>query len=70
MSVFNQETENGEDMSRYTGLLKSSIDIVKDKQEDNVFESFFSIGGTDIQSSLDLDFNDIELISFLVIKGA
>lgn len=70
VSVFNQETENGEDMSRYTGLLKSSIDIVKDKQEDNVFESFFSIGGTDIQSSLDLDFNDIELISFLVIKGA
>lgn len=70
VKVFNHETENGEDMSRYTSLLKSSIDIVKDKQEDSVFESFFTMGGTDIQSSLDLNFNDIELISFLVIKGA
>lgn len=66
---FNKETDNGEDMTIYTDLLKKSIDVVRNKQEESVFDSFFTPGGTDIQQSLNLDFNDIELISFLIIKG-
>ena len=66
---FNKETDNGEDMSVYTDLLKKSLDVVRNKQEESVFDSFFTPGGTDIQQSLNLDFNDIELISFLIIKG-
>ena len=61
---FNKETDNGEDMSVYTDLLKKSLDVVRNKQEESVFDSFFTPGGTDIQQSLNLDFNDIELISF------
>lgn len=66
---FNQETNEGQDMSFYTELLRQSIDIVKDKQEESGFDSFFSPGGTSIQQTLSLDFDDLELISFLIIKG-
>ncbi|WP_186668805.1 helicase-related protein [Sporosarcina sp. BP05] len=69
VQLFNEETMNGEDMQQYTDLLKKSIDIVKDKQEDNAFDSFFTPGGTSMQTDLQLDFDDLELISFLVIKG-
>ncbi|WP_242318409.1 helicase-related protein [Bacillus cereus group sp. BfR-BA-01314] len=69
VKIFNEETHNGEVMEKYTSLLKKSIDIVKDNQEDSVFDSFFTTGGTNIQQNLSLDFDDLELISFLVIKG-
>lgn len=69
VKIFNVETNNGEDMQQYTDLLKKSIDIVKDKQEDDAFGSFFTAGGTSMQTDLLLDFDDLELISFLVIKG-
>lgn len=65
---FNKETNDGEDMRRYTNLLRQSIDIVKDKHETDVFDSFFTPGGTSIQSDMDLDFDELELISFLIIK--
>lgn len=66
---FNKETNNGKDMSFYTELLRKSIDIVKDKHTDTGFDSFFTPGGTDIQQTLSLDFDDLELISFLIIRG-
>ena len=69
VQLFNEETMNGEAMQQYTDLLKKSIDIVKDKQEDNAFDSFFTPGGTSMQIDLQLDFDDLELISFLIIKG-
>ncbi len=69
VKVFNDETNNGECMEKYTSLLKKSIDIVKDKQEDSVFDSFFTMGGTNIHQSISLDFDELELISFLIIKG-
>lgn len=69
VSAFNDETKNAEDMSTYTDLMKQAVDIIKDKHEDTAFDSFFSIGGTSIQSNLDFEFDDIELISFLIIKG-
>lgn len=68
VNEFNDETMNGEDMRHYTDLLKTSIDIVKDKQEDDAFASFFTPGGTAMQTELELDMDEMELISFLVIK--
>ncbi|WP_100011639.1 helicase-related protein [Lentibacillus sediminis] len=67
---FNEETNDGEDMQRYTDLLQQSIDIVKDKQDSDAFESFFSPGGTStsMQTDIQLDFDELELISFLIIK--
>lgn len=69
VAEFNDETNNATDMSKYRELMKQAVDIIKDKHEDTAFESFFSIGGTSIQTNLDLEYDDIELISFLVIKG-
>nr|WP_144925332.1 helicase-related protein [Paenibacillus bovis] len=69
VTQFNDETNNSTDMSKYTELMKQAVDIVKDKQEDTAFDSFFSIGGTSIQTNMDFEFDDIELISFLIIKG-
>lgn len=69
MVQFNEETNDATDMSTYIDLMKQAVDIIKDKQEDTAFDSFFSIGGTSIQTNMDFDFDDIELISFLVIKG-
>ncbi|GAE28601.1 DEAD/DEAH box helicase-like protein [Halalkalibacter wakoensis JCM 9140] len=66
---FNEETNHAMDMSTYTDLMKKAVDIIKDKHEDTAFDSFFSIGGTSIQTNLDFEFDDVELISFLVIKG-
>lgn len=69
VAEFNHETNKATDMSKYRELMKQAVDIIKDKHEDTAFESFFSIGGTSIQTNLDLEYDDIELISFLVIKG-
>ncbi|KYC89944.1 hypothetical protein B4102_3951 [Heyndrickxia sporothermodurans] len=69
VSQFNDETNNASDMSTYTELMRQAVDIIKDKQEDTAFDSFFSIGGTSIQTNMDFEFDDMELISFLVIKG-
>lgn len=69
VAQFNDETNNAADMSRYTELMRQAVDIIKDKQEDTAFDSFFSIGGTSIQTNMDFEFDDIELISFLIIKG-
>ncbi|NLJ17673.1 helicase-related protein [Globicatella sulfidifaciens] len=69
VAEFNDETNKATDMSKYRELMKQAVDIIKDKHEDTAFESFFSIGGTSIQTNLDLEYDDIELISFLVIKG-
>lgn len=69
VQLFNAETNHATDMSMYRDLMKQAVDMIKDKQEDTAFDSFFSIGGTSIQSNMDFEFDDIELISFLVIKG-
>jgi SNF2 family DNA or RNA helicase len=66
---FNQETNDGENMSDFTDLLKQSIDIVKGKQEVDAFDSFFTLGGTSIHTEMDLNFEALELISFLIIRG-
>lgn len=66
---FNEETNDGENMQQYTNLLRQSIDIVKDKTESDEFDSFFTPGGTSMQTEMDLDFDELELISFLIIKG-
>lgn len=69
VAQFNDETNNATDMSKFTELMKQAVDIIKNKQEDTAFDSFFSIGGTSIQTNMDFEFDDIELISFLIIKG-
>jgi SNF2 family DNA or RNA helicase len=68
VTQFNKETNEGEDMQRYTNLLRRSLDIVKDKNELDAFDSFFTPGGTSMQPEMNLDFDEMELISFLIVK--
>lgn len=67
---FNEKTNDAVDMEHYQELLKKSINIIKDKQDEVGFESLFSFGANTLQAQSDLDENEIELISFLVIKDA
>lgn len=69
VDVFNEDTNDGRDMSHYTDLLKQAMDIVMNIQEESFFDSFFSPGGTVSQQTLDLGSDDLELISFLIIRG-
>lgn len=66
--VFNEQTNNATDMEHYQELLKQSINIIKDKQEEVGFESLFNFGANMLQTQLDLGEGEVELISFLVIK--
>ncbi len=69
VTQFNEETNNSQDMSKYSDLMKQAIDIIKNKHEDTAFDSFFSIGGTSIQTNMEFEVDDMELISFFIIKG-
>lgn len=66
--AFNEQTNNATDMEHYQELLKQSINIIKDKQEEVGFESLFNFGANMLQTQLDLGEDEVELISFLVIK--
>ena len=55
-------------MEHYQDLLKQAVNIIKDKQEEVGFESLFSFGANTLQAQFDLGDDEIELISFLVVK--
>jgi len=66
--LFNQETDDGRDMSVYSDLLKQSIGSIIELKEDKDIDSLFSGERTTalIESVAGLD--DFELINFLVIQ--
>ncbi|WP_225983593.1 MULTISPECIES: helicase-related protein [Bacillaceae] len=65
---FNQQTNDAANMEHYQNLLQQSINIIKDKQEEVGFESLFSFGSNTLRGQLDLGDDEIELISFIVVK--
>lgn len=69
VALFNEQTNDSTDMQAYQELLKQAINIIKDKQEEVGLESLFSFGVKSLQAELDLGDDEIELISFLVVKG-
>lgn len=66
--VFNEETDNGRNMKKYSGLLELAIENIIGKKEEMGVASLFSKGGTNIQKSLFSGLEEFELITFLVIK--
>lgn len=68
VTLFNEQTNDATNMEAYQELLKQSINIIKDKQEEVGIESLFSFGVNTLQAELDLGDDEIELISFLVVK--
>lgn len=68
VQLFNNETNDGKDMKKYSGLLEDAIDNIIGKKEEKGVASLFSKGGTTIQKRLFKGIEDFELVSFLVIK--
>lgn len=66
---FNEETDYGSEMEEYSDLLRDAIDIIRGKKEEVGLASLFSAGGTTMQMDLLTKLEDVELISFLIIKG-
>lgn len=65
---FNEETDDGRDMSEMSELLSESINSIIDSKEESDIDSLFSAGVTSALISEVSGLDDFELISFLVVK--
>ena len=65
---FNNETQDGRDMSEISELLSESINSIIDVKEENDIDSLFKSGGTSALLSQVSGLDDFELICFLVVK--
>jgi len=68
VKLFNQETDDGRDMSAYSELLGKAIDNILGKKEEVGVASLFSKGGTTLKLSTSSGLEDFELVSFLIIR--
>ena len=66
--AFNRETNDGRDMSVYSGLLEDAVLSILDAKEDSDLDSLFSAGGTSALLSQVSGLDDFELICFLVVR--
>ena len=65
---FNEETDDGRNMSEMSELLSEAINSIIDSKEESDIDSLFSAGGTSALMSEVSGLDDFELISFLVVK--
>ena len=65
---FNQETDDGRDMSQMSELLSMAIDSIIDTKAESDIDSLFGSGGTSALVSKITGLSDFELICFLVVK--
>ena len=66
--AFNEETQDGKDMSLYSELLSQAISSIIDTKNESDISSLFSSGGTSMLESNIKGLDDFELISFVVIR--
>ncbi len=65
---FNEETDDGRDMTELSELLSEAINSIIDCKEESDIDSLFSAGGTSALMSSVSGLDDFELICFLVVK--
>lgn len=65
---FNEETDDGKDMTEMSELLGEAINSIIDCKEESDIDSLFSAGGTTALISDVSGLDDFELICFLVVK--
>lgn len=68
VDLFYAETNGGSDMTVYSDLLTRAIEAIRGKREEVGMSSLFSPGGTSIQTQLLDELDDVELISFLIVR--
>ena len=66
--VFNQETDDGKDMRRFSGLLGDAINSIIDVKDKSDIDSLFKSGGTSALNTTITGLDDFELICFLVVR--
>ena len=67
---FNQATDDGRNMQKYSSLLDQAIRSMIDLKEDRDVDSLFRAGKTTALTGAIAGLDDFELIAFLVIQGA
>lgn len=67
-NTFNEETEDGKNMKKYSDLLGQSIRSMIDVKEERDIDSLFSGGRTTALENNISGLDDFELITFLVVK--
>lgn len=65
---FNEETDDGRDMTEMSELLSEAINSIIGCKEESDIDSLFSAGGTSALLSAVSGLDDFELICFLVVK--
>jgi len=67
--AFNQDTKDGKDMQKYSGLLQDAVHSIVDVKERSDIDSLFKMGGTSALDTQIDGLDDFELICFFVIRG-
>jgi len=68
-NIFNQETNDGRNMGRVSGLLQQTITSIINVKEQSDLDSFFSNGETTFLTGNISGLDDFELICFMVVIG-
>lgn len=68
VKIFNNETNDGKNMTFYSDLLEEAINSVIGKKEEKGLQSLFTKGGTTLIQESIKGLEDFELVSFLIIK--
>ena len=66
--LFNDETDDGKNMIKYSGLLNKSIEAVLHVKDESDVDSLFTAGGTTALMNNIKGLEDFELLTFVVIK--
>ncbi len=66
--IFNEETDDGANMQKYSDLLSRSIESIVNLKDETDVDSLFSPGGTSALVNDIKGLEDFELIAFVVIK--
>lgn len=67
--LFNEETQDGREMGRYSALLTGAIRSMIELKEEKDLDSLFSGGRTTTLIDTIAGLDDFELIAFLVVRG-
>ena len=65
--IFNDKTNDGYDMKKYSELLNDAINSIINIKEDNDIDSLFTPGGTTMLKNDITGLDDFELIDFMVV---
>ncbi|MBI9031145.1 DEAD/DEAH box helicase family protein [bacterium] len=66
--LFNEETDDGKNMDKYSDLLNGAIQSILDVKDQSAIDSLFTAGGTSALTSQIKGLEDFELLTFIVVK--